>query len=127
MATLRITVWLDSDAPPGKTPDTQAGRTTVYTASGTTPNGAGTGHIAGNQYARVPPIGENALDLNFPRIPGAISVSSYRPSTFDSSDLANQPSLVNQLAIFIEASKVRIEDEAALGVYLTRADLIAYL
>ncbi len=125
MATLEISTWFVADG--GKTPNTEAGEKTVYMCSGTAPIGASTGHVAGNIGARVPPIGEHSIDLNFPRAVGTISVTSYRPSTFSSTDLSSQPSLAGQMSTLIEKSLVRVEDQAFPGVYLTRTDLNAYV
>jgi hypothetical protein len=107
MATHRISVLFPSTV----LPDTTANEQRVFVFSGSL--GASVGQIGGNIGKRVPPSGQHHFDLNHPRVPGAISVSSYSPQKYDSADLAGQPSLVSQLADAIEGGYVEIKDEDA--------------
>ena len=123
MATLRITVQIGGISP---LEDTRANRQRILVFSGSTPLAASTGNIGGNIRARSA-TGSYAYDLNGPRIPGTIAVTSFSPAQFLSADLLGQPSLVAQLGEMIESGHIIVVDEAAPGVPLTRTNLSAYL
>ena len=72
-------------------------------------------------------VGQYAYDLNNPCIPNSIAVTSYSRARFSSADLAGQPGLVGQLADSIAKTYIIIENDAAPGVPLTRANLEAFL
>jgi hypothetical protein len=113
MATLRITVQVGGSGP---LEDTEANRKRMFVFSGTTPLSASTGNIGGNIEARVS-RSSDAYDLNRPKIPGTISVTSYRSQTFLSADLLGQPGLLDQLADAIEGGYVEVlnQDEDIAG------------
>lgn len=115
MATLRIEVLL-----PGS--PTLAERRRMYVFAGK----VGTAPTAGNIGATTPRTGPYHLDLNNPRVPNAIAVTSYSTVVFDSEQLYENVELVDQLDRAIVAGKIRIDDITAAGVYLDRADLLAF-
>lgn len=110
MAIHQITVQLGGSSPLA---DTDANRKRIFCFAGTTPQGASTGSIGTQIGARVPPSGQYAYDLNAVRIPSALSVTSYRPAQYDSSILAGQPGLVDQLATAIEKGFIEVLDTDA--------------
>ncbi len=86
--------------------------------------------VANTSFGNIPrngAVGQYAYNLNNPNIPGSIAVTSYGRARFTSVDLAGQAALVGNLADHIEATYIIIENDAAPGVPLTRANLEAYL
>lgn len=108
MTTLRVTVQIGGSSP---LEDTAANRARIFTfAAG--PQGSSTGSIAGNIRAQST-TGEGAYNLNGPRIPGSLSVTSYSAAKFVSEDLTGLPSLVGQLSTAVEKGYIVILDEEA--------------
>jgi hypothetical protein len=120
MSILVVSVILGGSSPYAAT-DVNRGRIFQYSCN---PKSAFTGF--GN-IPRKGNSGEFAYDLNNVNVAGTISVTSFSPARFSSVDLHSQPLLVGQLSAGIEAGFLKIEDQAAIGTPLTRADLEAFL
>lgn len=119
MALLQVSVLIGTSV----LPDTQENRRRVFIMAGRTTRNPGYGNVP---YT-VPKEGQYRFNLNNPGVPGAVSVSSFAPVRFDSSDLIDQPELAGQISHFIEGGYIQVVDTAAPLVPLTRANITAYV
>lgn len=119
MAVLEIKVTFVGDGD-GTLVDNAVNRATIFqfapAVGGNTPRG--------RYPSNYGPL--SAYDLNNVATPGCISVTSYSPIRFDSSNFFENPALVNDVATRIERGVVRVVDVAAPGVELTREDLTEF-
>lgn len=119
MALLQVSVLIGTPI----LPNTKENRSRMFVMAGRTTRNPGYGNVP---YT-VPKVGQYRFNLNNPSVPGAVSVTSFSPVLFDSSDLIDQPELAGQIAHFVEAGYVQVEDTAAPGVPLDRAAITAYV
>jgi hypothetical protein len=118
MATLNVRVNIGTTV----LPNTLANRRRMFVYAGNSVANTGFGNI--NRHASH---GQHVYDLNNPAVPGSISVTSFSRVHFSSEDLTGQAALVGNLADHIEATYIIVEDDAAPGVPLTRANLEAFI
>jgi hypothetical protein len=119
MALLQVSVLIGTPV----LPDTMENRRKIFVMAGRTTRNPGYGNVP---YT-VPKTGQYRFNLNNPAIPGAISVSSFAPVRFDSHDLIDQPELAGQIVHYIEGGYIQVEDTAAPGTPLDRADVMAFV
>ncbi len=119
MAILNIRVVIGGSSP---LTDTPANRARILVFGARVARNVGFGNIP-KKVAK----GQHAYDLNNPNISGSIAVTSYSRAHFDSIDLIDAPELAGEIASFIDKGIIIVEDDAAAGVPLNRAAIMAFV